>query len=175
MFNTPLFESLLARFGGSAKVKSVEITCQEDQQYVGWGKFVGTETPRFHPIFDDLNTTPTDISKLMNLPLLVRMICPRESWKGRVWVHAAIQNPEVECLDINVVTSKDTWGVKGVGGVPVRGRYLLIREDMKDITPHHVEAMVAFFRNEIYPKIVQGAVALLEWRGNRSVRLRKIS
>jgi hypothetical protein len=152
-FNPPLFDSLLRKYGSGPKIKSVEITCRADHEHMGCGKFLPVETPPFHPIFDDAETKPTDLTKLIDLPLLVRQVF-HMPWKDRVLGQAAISNPEVEFLYISVDVCKDTWGIKGLGtSSTIRGRYLLLREDKKDITPHQVEAVVAFFKTKIYPKM----------------------
>jgi len=150
-YNPSLFESLLDNYGGSPKIKGVEITCEADAEELGCEKFIAVETPPFHPIFNDYTIEPAEITKLIELPLLVRQVY-HMPWKQKTIWQAAIKNPEVEALYVNVGVCY-TWGLKYFGEIPICGRYLVIREDRKNITPHQVEAVVAFCKCEIYPKM----------------------
>jgi hypothetical protein len=151
--NPSLYDSILNRYGGDPKINGVEITCRADNQHIACEKFLAVETPPFHPIFDNQYTKPTELTKLIDLPLLVHNVY-HMAWKGEYMNQVDITNLEVECLYISVEVCKDTWGIKGLGSPSaIMGRYLVRREDEEDITPHQVEAIVAFFRTEIYPKM----------------------
>jgi hypothetical protein len=163
--NPTLWNSLLLKHSVGRTFKGVEITCTGDQEFLNLDKFVGVDVPIVHPIFDTENRPcpPTEISKLIGLPLMFRNAIPDMRWMDRV-SQRACENRAAQFLDINIDVKSDTWGFSDLGknilhmnekGWRIFSQVLVIRQDKKDLTSHQVEALVDFLQHGVYDEIIK--------------------
>jgi MYND finger len=127
-----------------------------DVEYLNTEKFIGVNVPTNHPIFDNINVPclPTEVSKMIELPIMFRRILPDFAWKDlarRSWTNK-YKNEAAEFLDLETNPASVRWGCPDAGraGNPqgqIYGRVLVIRKDKADITPHQIEAITAFFQS----------------------------
>jgi hypothetical protein len=161
--NPTLWNSLLKHSVGQT-FKVVEIICRADQEFLQLDNFITVDVPIVHPILDDENypQPPTEITKLLDLPIMFRTCFSDARWKNDI-SQRAVENVAAQFLDINTDVKSDMWGIHDLGmntlhvggkGLGIFGRVLVIRRDKKDLTAHQVEAPVGFLQHGVYDKIV---------------------
>jgi hypothetical protein len=161
--NPPLFASMLVRHS-SRIFKGVEIACEGDSMFLKAERFVAVNVPAAHPIFEftdqpDEPSNPnnpivsvggTNISKMIELPLMIRRIFPDKQWHNPgVFLESVYRNSVAEYLNLSTDVKTPKWGFHDLGrsgkGL-IYGRVLVIRKDKLPITVHQVEALVAYFK-----------------------------
>ncbi|MCJ1474784.1 hypothetical protein MMC13_003444 [Lambiella insularis] len=85
-------------------VLGVKVTCRGDQRYLGLPLYVPVGVPRDHPIFH--SSKPTDISKLIDFPVLVRKYPHDSAWKNNGDIHAP-ENQAATYLHLNADPTSD--------------------------------------------------------------------
>lgn len=153
--NPDLFTALLHRHGGDRKIKAVEISCAGDAFFLKSAHFLAVDIPTIHPVFDEEYIKPTEATKLIGLPLMIRRIFPDPSWDSKImgWASNPHLNPLAHCLDLIVDKTSANWGNRGFEQYPALSRMLIAREDQKDITCDQGEDLDFFFKDEIKPKV----------------------
>lgn len=157
--NADLFRSVLRQNSGGIAAKGVEISCKGDMIVLGFQKYRAIDVCANHPIWDTFHmpSEPTMCSRMIGTSLRIRRIYPDARFAGRGF--EMMDNDEARYLDIEVDGSEPCWGMPDLGYTgeygpgKMFGRVLVVREDMKDITPKQVEAIVNFFRQDVSPKI----------------------
>jgi hypothetical protein len=163
--NPTLWNSLLLKHSVGQTFNGVEITCTADQEFLKLDKFITVDVSIVHPILDDENYPhpPTEISKLLDLPIMFRKCFPDKRWKDKM-PQRAMGNMAAQFLDINTDVTSDTWGMHNLGqdhqhldekGWDIFGRVLVIRHDKKDLTDYQVEALIDFLQHGVYEEIVK--------------------
>jgi hypothetical protein len=173
--NPALFTSLLHIHGGDTEIKAVEITCAGDAFFLKLDKYLPVDIANIHPVWDIEYIKPTEITKLLELPLLVRRVLPDPSWGDRVtgWGTSPYANPFAHALDIIVDPESDRWGCEGFGQYEVLGRVLVAREDKKSITPRQIEAIISFIQDYVEPKMETERDNLVEMELGQMLSARK--
>lgn len=161
--NADLIRSVLRQNSGGIAAKGVEISCKGDMVVLGFRKYRAINVCANHPIWDTFNILSEAkmcskmCSKMIGTPLRIRRIYPDARFAGRGF--AMMDNDEARYLDVEIDGSNPCWGMPDSGYTgkngtgKVFGRVLVIREDMKDVTPKQVEAIVNFFSQDVSPKI----------------------
>ncbi|PVH77786.1 hypothetical protein DL98DRAFT_637040 [Cadophora sp. DSE1049] len=135
--NANLFWSVIHRNSGGTAAKGVEVSCKGDMTVLGLRKYRDTNVAVNHPIWDairphgGLRNDWGSSSSSQNLPR-----CSFR-WK-RPWPRCGMPD-------------SGYTGRYGTG--KMFGRVLVVREDMKDIKPKQIEAIVNFFSQDASPKI----------------------
>jgi hypothetical protein len=160
--NPGLFNSLLLHNSANQTFRGVEITCEGDRHFLATEQFLPVDVPVVHPIFDDVNNDngyiagfgATEVSKMIQVPLLVRRIFPDKQWNNNSlnftfrpqnWY----SNSVAEYLNLNTDIASTEWGCRdpGYDCGHIYSRVLVVREDKLAITAHQVEAVAAFFKH----------------------------
>jgi hypothetical protein len=156
MTNPSLFASMLLHFSGNRTFQGVEITCEGDKIHLNMDQFIAVAVPVAHPIFDDVNVDggliaddgATEVSKMIELPLLVRRIFPDKRWNKRKGMATMYNNPVAAYLKLDTEIQSLEWGFPDSGDQEgeIYGRVLVVREDQLSITARQVEALCAYFK-----------------------------
>ncbi|KAK0111867.1 hypothetical protein ONS96_001135 [Cadophora gregata f. sp. sojae] len=157
--NAKLFWSVLIQNSGGIAAKGVEISCTGDMTILGRRKYIGVDVAVNHPIWDTFNmpSDPTVVSGMIGVPLRIQRIYPDARFAGKGF--DTMENDDARYLDIETVKTWRHWGMPDSGYTgqsgtgKIFGRVLVVREDMKDITPQQIEAIASFFRQEVAPKM----------------------
>ncbi len=155
--NPSLFASMLLHFSLNRTFQGVEITCKGDRIHLNTDQCIAVEVPVVHPIFDDVNDDSgliaengaTEVSKMIELPLLVRRVFPDKRWNKRRGMDPNMyNNPVAVFLKLETEVQSLEWGFPDGGGPEgdIYGRVLVVREDQLAITTRQVEALCAYFR-----------------------------
>jgi hypothetical protein len=161
MTNPSLFASMLLHFSRNRIFQGVEITCEGDRIHLNMDQFIAVAVPVAHPIFDDVNDDSgliadngaTEVSKMIELPLLVRRIFPDKRWNKQKGMTPTMYNNHVAAyLKLETEIQSLEWGLPDCSGPEVEiyghiyGRLLVVREDQLSITARQVEAVCAYFK-----------------------------
>jgi hypothetical protein len=149
--NPMLFNSIMYKYASEERIKAVEIACKGDQEFMNLEKFRSINIPPNHPLF---SFRPTKVTKLMGLPLRIRSVAPDLAWRDkRRTIFLPHHNEIAWWLNMCVDTADRAFGVADPDGdLDIRGgRVQVVRKDGKDISPHQVEALAAFFAAEVAP------------------------
>lgn len=156
MTNPSLFASMLLHFSRNRTFQGVEITCEGDRIHLNMDQFIAVAVPSAHPIFDDVNDDrgliaddgATEVSKMIELPLLVRRIFPDKRWNKRKGMGTMNNNPVAAYLKLETEVQSLEWGSPDSGDQEgeIYGRVLVVREDQLAITPRQVEAVCTCFK-----------------------------
>ncbi|PMD46708.1 hypothetical protein L207DRAFT_577554 [Hyaloscypha variabilis F] len=156
--NQDLFKVLLLHNSNNWTFRGVEIPCEADKRYLAVEQYIAVDVPVVHPIFDDVNQDNSmlvecgvlELSKKINLPLLLRRIFPDKRWVRRPELTGeSYRNSVAEYLNLNTDISSPKWGSRNLcfSGRHPYGRLLVVREDKTGITAHQVEAVAAYFKH----------------------------
>ena len=156
MTNPSLFATMLLHSSGDRTFQGVEIACEGDKEFLKTGQFMSVAVPVIHPIFDDINYDngliagfgATEVSKMIDLPLLVRRIFPDKRWNRKSEMKPTTYiNPVAEYLNLNTDVQSVDWGFPDLGFPKgnIYGRVLVVRKDQLAITARQVETVCAFF------------------------------
>jgi hypothetical protein len=129
-------------------IKGVRVSCSGDMTFMDKKKYRQVEVSRDNPIFGHHDIC--SISKQMGIPLLVKSETVAPEWRGKI--HRGMrfdpcENRAVRLLMFRAdVEDWHNWGsvdaFKWDNGIDKTA--LFVREDHKDLTPQHVEALVEF-------------------------------
>jgi MYND finger len=181
----PLFASMLDRHS-SRIFKGVEIACEGDSLFLDAEQFVAVDVPAAHPIFEYadqpaalsnpnnpiVSAGGTDISKMIELPLMIRRIFPDKQWHNPgLFPESVYRNSVAEYLNLNTDVKTPKWGFHDLGrsgSGQIYGRVLVIREDKLPLTVRQVEVLVAYFKKVFH---TLGREKLVRCRGLLGGRL----
>jgi hypothetical protein len=173
MTNPSLFATMLLQFSRNRTSQGVEITCEGDKIHLKMDQFMAVAVPVAHPIFDDVNNDnglivefgATEVSQMIQLPLLVRRILPDKRWnKQKGFKPTMYCNPVAVYLKLETEIQSLKWGFPDTGGPEgqIYGRVLVVREDQLAITPRQVEAVCAYFK-KVSSQLLRHLFPLLLW------------
>jgi hypothetical protein len=162
----------LAR-GGVSTIKGVVISCLGDIASLGQEQFCQVSLVRENTIYQ--LEDQSSISVHMGLPVLFKQLDAHEVWApalddyyidptGKIQSYqqkfpgrSLGENMEQYYLRVetSIQAHQNGYGSwrTGIDWHPLVGPVLVVREDMKNITPHQVEALAFFCRYVAYPKI----------------------
>ena len=135
----------------ASKIHGVKVTCIGDQNVFGVEPYVPVEVPRDHQVFT--MNKPTDISRLLEFPVLIRKYPPDRAWKDdREMQPYPYQNQAATFLHLNADPKSKHWG-----WAPIPewqndvGSVIVVRQDGKDLTTHQADALCHFCRIKMQP------------------------
>jgi hypothetical protein len=173
MTNPSLFATMLLQFSRNRNSQGVEITCEGDKIHLKMDQFMAVAVPVAHPIFDDVSNDnglivefgATEVSQMIQLPLLVRRILPDKRWnKQKGFKPTMYCNPVAVYLKLETEIQSLKWGFPDTGGPEgqIYGRVWVVREDQLAITPRQVEAVCAYFK-KVSSQLLRHLFPLLLW------------
>ncbi|MCJ1433199.1 hypothetical protein MMC27_002558 [Xylographa pallens] len=122
------------------KVQGVKITCEGDRKVSGnpmpW---IAVAVPRDHPVF--MQKTPPEISRLVELPVLVKKYPPDRAWKDH---RQSYNNVQATFLHVDADPKSQGWGWAPPEWQSYVGSVLVVRQDNKDLTPQQAEVLCDF-------------------------------
>jgi hypothetical protein len=89
---------------------------------------------------------PTAISAAIKLPILTRRTRPTYKSNVPENEYGPLENPAAYAMNLDLHILSDNWGGtdKDVWGKNSIGNVIVVREDRKAITPHHVEVFAEY-------------------------------
>lgn len=126
-------------------MKGVEIACKGDTFFLNGEKFIPIEVPTNHPIFVKECYYPKGAVKGEVIQVWMRQVCPDPTWRDPVLARRPGDKPFQNFVATGLALIANTWGI-APGSFPenmlmwskIIGRLLVVRQDLVDITPHHV-------------------------------------
>ncbi|KAL8822006.1 MAG: hypothetical protein Q9223_000086 [Gallowayella weberi] len=123
------------------EIDCVKVACDTEHQHTGM-KYISWKICEGHPAMDLLQPLP--VTGLLGLPLVMRRLPPVPAYEEEARETGNSNwGPPLLLLDIN--PKNLYWG-----GPPqeekARGNIVLMRQDCKDLHPHHVEAMILYIK-----------------------------
>ncbi|KAI9787400.1 MAG: hypothetical protein M1816_007533 [Peltula sp. TS41687] len=143
-------KTLEAKLKSGKRIKGVRISCKGDQQILRAKQYISVDVPADHPIFSS-SDPPPDISQLISLPILVSKYPPDRAWKdlGKASMY---DNVSATFLNLNADPDNHHWfGWAGPEWQNNVGSVLVVRQDGKDLTIQHVDALCEFCRFRMQP------------------------
>lgn len=145
-----LKKTLEEKIKSGGKTKGVRISCEGDQRIFRAKKYISVDVAADHPIFSSTDPPP-DISQLIDLPILVSKYPPDPAWKDRP-VASMYDNQSATFLNLNADPSNDHWfGWAGPQWQSRVGIVLVVRQDGKDLTTQHVDALCEYCQFRMQP------------------------
>ena len=131
-------------------MQCVRISCQGDVDDLGVAPFVSLQIAENHPAMASVE--PSSISKTLGLPILIQRYpaefpCENvEQVDGPYTNTMAYRLDYVDPYDRYLMSwVKQDWSTS-------TGTVVIMREDQKDLDPHHAEALCHFCSDLLYPE-----------------------
>ncbi|CAM6122071.1 unnamed protein product [Calypogeia fissa] len=134
---------------GVREVKGVKISCKADQELLGVEKYIQASVEDSHEVFRV--EEPIPISRLIELPILVRKCPPHKKWKNRP--DADYTNLPASWLHLDLNPKSDSFGFFPFEWDERVGTVIAVRVDRKVLFPHHMEALCHFCQFTLMPLI----------------------
>ncbi|KAL1639781.1 hypothetical protein SLS58_007523 [Diplodia intermedia] len=143
------------------KLKGVRINCIGDQKMFDKPHFEAVEIPSTDPIFSKHDTS--DIAQRIGLPIFTRRCPPNPKWASdrdnAIFHEDPFNNQDATFLhlccdpkaDFDIRTGTLGWGWASQQWQNSVGSVVVVRQDMKPLSPLHVEALCRYCRHEIRP------------------------
>ena len=126
-----------------ATVQGVKTTCVGERKVsrnpMPW---IAVTIPQDHPIFKQ--KTPTQISRLIELPVLVKKYPPDPAWKD---YRHSYDNVYATFLHVDANPKSQEWEWAPDEWQSYVGSVVVVRQDQKDLTTLHAEALCDFCYN----------------------------
>ncbi|KAL8678921.1 MAG: hypothetical protein Q9186_004778 [Xanthomendoza sp. 1 TL-2023] len=130
---------LQERLKQEREIQCVKVACDTEHQHTGM-KYIPWKISEGHPAMDLLEPLP--ITGLLGLPLVMRRMPLVEGYEEEARANGNTNwGPSLLLLDIN---PKNMYWGGALREERVRGNMVLMRQDRKDLHPHHVEAMILY-------------------------------
>ncbi|MCJ1389458.1 hypothetical protein MMC18_002315 [Xylographa bjoerkii] len=130
-------------------VQGVKITCEGDRKVshnpMPW---IAVSVPRDHPVF--MQKTPPEISRLVELPVLVKKYAPDRLWKDH---RQSYDNVQATFLHVDPDPQSQGWGWAPPEWQSYIGSVLVVRQDGKDLTLQQAEALCEICYDHMQSKI----------------------
>lgn len=137
--------ALKKELGANRVIKAVQINGNVEARNTE-EKFRSFLVPEGHPALAFLQPCPVTVS--LGLPLLMRRAPTQEASKEEAEA-TGNGNFGPSLLEICIDPKHAHWGKSPE--VTVHGNMAVVRQDMKDLHPHHVEAMICYLSSVVYP------------------------
>ncbi|CAM6113753.1 unnamed protein product [Calypogeia fissa] len=134
---------------GVRAVKGVQITCKADQELLGAKKYIQATLEDPRDVFRV--EEPIPISRLIELPILVRIYPSHKIWKNRP--DADYTNLPASWLHLDLNPKSDSFGFFPFEWDERVGTVIAVRVDRKVLFPHHMEALSHFCQFTLKPLI----------------------
>ncbi|KAL8733144.1 MAG: hypothetical protein Q9166_002336 [cf. Caloplaca sp. 2 TL-2023] len=128
------------------QVQAVKVMCDVECKMTG-RKYVPCPIYEGHPAMALLQPCP--VTALLGLPLLMRRLPPDEPWKDEA-ESSGNKNAGPGLLLLDVNPKSRFWGTAR-NLREVAGGMLVMRQDLKELHPFHVEAMLLYLLNVVCP------------------------
>ncbi|OMP83424.1 hypothetical protein BK809_0004805 [Diplodia seriata] len=142
------------------KLKGVRINCVGDQELLKRPHFEAVEILSTDPIFSKHDTS--DIAQLIGLPVFTRRLLPNPKWASDL--DNAVFDPHGDATFLHLRCDPKTsfdlctgtlgwgpWGWASQHWQSSVGSVVVVRQDMKPLSPLHVEALCRYCHHEIRP------------------------
>lgn len=127
---------------GVEKVRGVRINCDADQRMLGADKYFAVDVADSHTIFAYQDVIA--ISRMIELPILVRKCAPNEAWNLN-----NTRNEAATFLKLDLDPTSNNFGWAPSQWQERVGSVLAVREDLKTLSPHLMEALCYFCQFKI--------------------------
>ncbi|KAL8693425.1 MAG: hypothetical protein Q9218_001735 [Villophora microphyllina] len=142
-----LSRNLREELGASRAIEAVIATGEVEAKKTG-KKYRPFLVPEGHPALAFLQPCPITVS--LGLPLLMRRAPTEDAFKEEA-EKTGNRNFGPRLLEICIDPKSREWGT--TPEFNVCGNMVIIRQDMKELHPHHVEAMLAYLGTVVFPAI----------------------
>ncbi|KAL8779948.1 MAG: hypothetical protein Q9194_001167 [Teloschistes cf. exilis] len=134
-----------AELGARRIFKGVQINSNVEAKHTG-EKFRSFFVPEGHPALAFLRPCP--VTARLGLPLVMRRAATAEAFREEGEA-AGNWNSGPGLLELCIEPQNTSWGMSSE--VTVHGNMAVCRQDMEDLHPHHVEAMICYLGDVVYP------------------------
>lgn len=130
-------------------MKGVRISCEADRAVLGADKYISVGVAESHTIFAYPDMIA--ISKLIELPILLRKCAADEAWKDDP--KASYSNQAATFFKLDLDPKSKFFGWAPLQWQDQVGSVLAMRADRKTLCPHHMEALCYFCQFKMQPLI----------------------
>ncbi|KAI9642454.1 hypothetical protein NHQ30_009259 [Ciborinia camelliae] len=150
--NPSLYDTIRKQLGPDyrdKRVRAMKVCCRGEDHFLLRPKYLVTEIAKDDAIF---RQQPTGLSKMIGLPILLRLsrallVDGEKEWreenilKSNALSFDPFENDIARYLNLIVDASSHRWGLKEDDKSDT---FLLVRQDLKRLTEHHVEVLGTF-------------------------------
>jgi hypothetical protein len=150
----PLQPNIL--FEPAQRVQGIKISCKKDQRELFVHKYSSYSVTQYHLIYHPAYGSMSPVSTYIGIPLLMYR-CPPEGDANHQSAAPdgfdPLVNKEASLLQTILDPNHENWGAVSAGWEGCQGNVVLVRQDGRDLAGQHVEALVEYGRNVVWPRM----------------------